>query len=115
MKILLDTSFLLTAIRYKVDIFNKLKGHNLIVLDGIKKELENLIKRKKRGKLEAKIVLELLKRKKIKIKKAKKKIVDDAIVAEKNMAVATQDKELKSRLKERKIITIRQKRLLIWA
>jgi len=111
MKILLDTSFLLTAVKYKVDIFEQLKGHELVILDGVKRELETLIKTKKRGKLEARIVLELLKKNKVKIKKSKIKNVDDALVAEKN-AIATQDKELKKRLKGRKIITIRQKRLV---
>jgi len=111
MKILLDTSFLLTAAKYKVDIFEKLKGHELVILDGVKRELETLIKTKKRGKLEARIVLELLKKNKVKIKKSKIKDVDDSLVAEKD-AIATQDRELKKRLKNRKIITIRQKRLV---
>ncbi len=112
MKILLDTSFLITSIKHKIDVFNLLKSHNLIILDGVKKELENLIKEKKTGRNEAKIALVLLKKNKIKVKKAKNKNVDDAIVEEKD-AVATQDKELKKRLKGRKIITIRQKKTLI--
>lgn len=112
MKILLDTSFLLTAIKYKIGIFDELKGNELIILDGVKRELENLIKEKKRGKTEAKIVLSLLKKNKVKVKKGKKDNVDDTIVFEKE-AVATQDKELKRRLKGRKIITIRQKKILI--
>ncbi len=112
MKILLDTSFLLTAVKYKVDIFEKLKGHELVVLNGVKRELETLIKAKKRGKLEAKIVLELLKKNKVKIKKSKIRSVDDALVAEKNYVIATQDRELKRKLKGKKIITIRQKRLV---
>lgn len=111
MKILLDTSFLLTGIKYKVDIFEQLKGHELVVLDGVKRELETLIKEKKKGKLEAKIALELLKKNKVKIRKSKIKSVDDALIAEKD-AIATQDKELKRKLKNRKVITIRQKRLV---
>jgi len=111
MKILLDTSFLLTAIKYKVDIFDELKSNELIILDGVKKELETLIKTKKKGKLEAKIALELIKKNRVKIKKSKIKSVDDSLVAEK-YAVATQDRELKKRLKNRKVITIRQKRLV---
>lgn len=110
MKILLDTSFLLTAIRYKLDIFTELKGHELIVLEPIKLELENLINGKKKGNLEAKIALELIKRNKIKIKKTELKEADDALANE-NGVVATQDKKLKKRLK--RIITIRQKKYLI--
>ena len=97
MKILLDSSFLMTAVRYKVDIFDKLKGYDLVILNGVKRELETLIKAKKRGKLEAKVALELLKKNKIKTKKSKIKSVDDALVAEKNYVIATQDKELKTK------------------
>jgi len=110
MKILLDTSFLISAIKYKIDFLNELKGHELVILEPIKIELEKLIKGKKKGNLEAKIALELIEKNKIKIKKTDIKEADDALANE-NEIVATQDKELKKRLK--KIITIRQKKFLI--
>ena len=110
MKILLDTSFLISAIRYKIDFLNELKGHELVILEPVKQELEKLIKGKKKGNLEAKIALELIKINKIKIKKTDIKEADDALANE-NEIVATQDKELKKRLK--RVITIRQKKFLI--
>jgi len=109
MKILLDTSFLISALKYKLRWDEELKGHQLYVLDNILDELEKLKKRKK----EINLILRLLKRNKVNTLKAKKPNADDALVAEKNYAIATQDKELKQRLKGKKIITIRQKKYII--
>ena len=104
-KILLDTSFLITAAKNKIDYVEELKGYQLYALDKVITELEKL----KKGKL----ALIILKKKKIKILKTNsKKSVDDLLVEKKPYAVATQDKELKKRLKNRKIFTIRQKKYI---
>ena len=104
-KILLDTSFLITAAENKIDCYEELKGNELFILDKAIKELEKL----KKGKL----ALLILKKKKIKtIKTNSKRSVDDLLVEKKQYAVATQDIELKKRLKTRKIFTIRQKKYI---
>tara|TARA_Y100000034_G_C6837015_1_gene378362 strand:- start:415 stop:747 length:333 start_codon:yes stop_codon:yes gene_type:complete len=105
MKILLDTSFLITAAENKVDLYEELKGNQLYTIDRVITELEKL----KKGKL----ALSILKAKKIPIiKTGSKKLADDVLVEKKSYAIATQDVELKKRLKGRKIYTIRQKKYI---
>lgn len=109
MKILLDTSFLITTFKNKIRWEEELRGEELYVLDGVIKELERLKKEKK----EINLILELLKKNKVRVIKGKKEKVDDALIEERDYAVATQDKELKKRLKGRKIISIRQGKYLM--
>tara|TARA_Y100000310_G_scaffold186269_1_gene186351 strand:- start:8098 stop:8448 length:351 start_codon:yes stop_codon:yes gene_type:complete len=108
-KIILDTDFLLTSIKFKVDIFSEINricefNYTLHIIDKTLDELKN-------KKLEN-IALKLIKKLNI-IKTNKDKTVDDLILElkEDNLIVATQDQELKKRLKKEniQIITIRQK------
>ena len=112
-KIILDTDFLLTSLKFKVDLISEIERildfkYKIFVIDKTLDELKN-------KKLE-KLALELIKRFNI-IETKKDKIVDDLILELKddNIIVATQDKELKKKLKREKIpiITIRQKKYLI--
>jgi rRNA-processing protein FCF1 len=111
-KIILDTDFLLSAIKFKVNIFSELKRicdfpYNLWILDKTLDELE--------GKKEGKLVKNLIKDK-VKVKETNKdKSVDDLLMGLKEKFIlATQDKELKKRAKKKnlKLITIRQKKYL---
>lgn len=110
--IVFDTSFLLTAIKFKIDIFNELRRicdfkFRLAIIDKTLDELKN--------KKEEKLILNLIKNINI-IKTKKNKNVDNLILnLDKDYIIATQDKELKDKLKEQKkgIITIRQKKYLI--
>jgi len=111
-KVILDTDFLLSAVKFKVDIFSEFKRicdfpYNLWILD---KTLDEL-----KGKKEEKLVKSLIKNK-VKVKKTKKdKSVDDLLIGLKEKFVlATQDKNLKKRAKKKslKLITIRQKKYL---
>ena len=111
-KIILDTDFLLSAIKFKVNIFSEFKRicdftYSLWILD---KTLDEL-----KGKKQEKLVKSLIKDK-IEVKKTKKdKSVDDLLIELKEKFVlATQDKELKKRAKKKnlKLITIRQKKYL---
>ncbi len=96
MKILLDTSFLITAAENKVDWYEELRGEQLFTIDRVVSELEKL----KKGKL----ALSILKAKKIPvIKTGSKKLADDVLVEKKSYAIATQDVKLKKRLKGRKV------------
>ena len=110
-KIILDTSFLLTALKFKIDIFSELNRiidfeYEIYILD---KTLDEL-----KGKKLGKIAEEIIKQKNIKIIKTNEGKVDDLLLEEEGI-IATQDRELKKLLKakDKKIITIRQKRFLI--
>lgn len=133
-KVLLDTNFFLIPSLFNVDIFTEfqriLPPYHLFILDKSINELNNIINTQKgKNKQAAKMALSIIKKYKIKIIKTEKHInetkststryrVDDLIIdfAVKNdYIVATQDKEIKKKLKKqnKKIITLRQKKYLI--
>lgn len=103
-KIILDTNFIIEIIKNKIDLMKELdriteSGYEILILD---KTLDEL---KKIKTIEAKIALKLTEKIK-KIKTEDTSYVDDILVKiqDKNTLIATQDKELKKRLKYRKII-----------
>jgi len=101
LKILLDTSFIIDSIRYKIDIKDNLKDillepFELFIIEKTLKELE-----KKRLN---KLILEMIKD--LNIIKSPLTHVDEAILSLEGYLVATQDKELKRRLKAKGIKTI---------
>jgi len=111
-KVLLDTNFLVECVRFRIDLFSEidrlLPSFKLFILDRSLEEL-NYIKIKDRNLIDLFI-------KKFEIVKTKdfssEYSVDDILTElSKDYIVATQDKELKKRLKGNKII-IRQKRYL---
>jgi len=125
-RIILDTNFLLIPIQFKVDIFSEIDricsfNYQICVLDKSVSELENIMKNQKgKSKRAAEIALGLIKPKNIKIIPTKdmEKNTDDIIVEIVNKnehIVATSDKELKKRLKQKGIslISLRQKKYLI--
>jgi len=119
--IILDTNFLLIPAQFNVDIFSEIERicdfpYQLCIIDKTLSELDSIIEnQRQKYKNAAKLALKLLKSKAVKIIKTKKdKYVDDLIfnLAENTeIIVATQDKELKKRLKK-PIITLRQKKYL---
>ena len=123
-EVILDTNFLLLPGTLLIDIFTEINNimkhpYRLVVYDKTLKELEGIIKKGK-GKdvMAAKLALILIKQKNLKIKHSSSKTyLDDTIVKEsdKNTIVATQDKELIRRLKEKRIpiIRLKQKKYLI--
>jgi len=117
-KVVLDTNFLLIPGQFGVDIFEELQirldfPFKLYIMSGTLAELDKIIEKdKKKDKIAAEIAKKLLKSKKIKIIEQPEMSVDDALVnlsKTTNIIVATQDKELKSRLGCEKII-LRQKK-----
>lgn len=125
-KIIFDTNFLLIPVQFKVDVFSEVDricnfNYQLCILDKSINELENIVKSQKgKSKRAAKIALQLIKTKNIKIISTKniEKNADDSIVEIANKTehiVATLDKELKKRLKQKGIslISLRQKKYLI--
>ena len=124
MKIIIDTNFLLIPGTLKVDIFSEIDRictfkYTLHIVDKTLEELKKIIQTQ-RGKYSsaAKLALQLLKNKKVKIIKTKKdKQVDDLIldIAKKGkIIVATQDKEFKHLLKAENagLIVLKQKKHL---
>ena len=122
MKILLDTNFLLIPVQFKVDIFAEIdrimdEPYRLYVLEKSIEELKKIVKEQKgKHKEAANIALKLIKQKSLNtIKNSTNDSVDDIIVEiGEEYTIATQDKELKQRLKEKniKVITLRGKKYL---
>jgi len=122
-KIILDTNFLMAVGQFKVDIFSEIYricnfNYQLCIIDKTVDELEKIIQSRQKGKdkAAAKLALAIISAKKLKILKTKEdKPVDDLILDANDAIVATTDKELINRLKEKKakIIRLRQKKYLI--
>jgi|SRR3989344_2157775 len=116
-KIIFDTDFLLSAVKFKVDILSELNricdfNYTVNVLD---KTIEEL-----KGKKGEKLALGLIKARGINIVKIEAKNTVDELLLKlgaenKEIIVATQDRALKENLKNRRIpcITIRQKKYLM--
>ena len=121
--ILPDTSFLLQL--EKVDVFTALEDamqdpHEIVIIEPVLGELELLAKSgKKAEKMIAKVVIELIKRKGLKIKRgfSTDRHVDDLLteLSSGDVLVATQDKGLKQRIqtKGNQIITLRQRKYVV--
>ncbi|MBU0756825.1 MAG: PIN domain-containing protein [Nanoarchaeota archaeon] len=137
LKIILDTNFLLIPFTVNVDIFRELERiidepYEVIVLEKSLDELENITKTGNgKEKLAAKLAFQLIKKKGVKVisfphekqkslytpaNSQKHIIVDDLILAfaDEKTIVATQDKGLKKRLKDKGIrqIILRKKQYL---
>lgn len=112
---LLDTNFILTCIRQKVDFFEELflKGIHVIIPEQVVKEIEKFEKKKS----EAKIALVLIKDNEIEYVNLGKGKVDDLIVAyaKKNpeVIIATLDKEIQRKIKNKKMIIRNMKKIEI--
>ena len=131
-QIILDTNFLLIPFTLKIDIFTEIERiinepYKICIVKQTIDELYNIIKNQKgKHKDAANLALQFVEKKNIVILEPKHlnmtgdskiPIVDDIIVeiADKNTYVATQDKLLKNRLKQKKIKVIysRNKKLEI--
>ena len=117
-RIILDTSFIVSSVDFKVDIFSELGricvfNYEVCIIDKTIDELNEIIDNQKgKNRVNAKIAKEMFLGK-VKILKEKGEEVDDILVklSDSENIIATQDKELKKRIKGRKI-TIRQKKYL---
>ena len=119
-KIILDTNFLLIPAQFKIDIFSEIDrvscfNYDLCVLDKTINELKKVVDEQKgKDKSAAELALDLVKVKKLRILKTKGDNVDDLLVKQKEAIIATSDKKLIKKLKNRgiKIIRLRQKKYL---
>ncbi len=122
MKFLLDANFLILPAQFKVDIFSELRKFGrpeLYTLDLVVDELKKLAKAQGRSAVNAKLALDLLKKKNVEVLKTKekKKSADDELLMMAGMGyiVCTQDAGLIKRLKAKKsmAVTLRQKKHLV--
>jgi hypothetical protein len=120
-KVILDTNFLMIPYQFKVDIFEEIRciveeEYELITISGVVKELEKIKKSKGRSAVAAKIGLELIKAKNVKVINSDSEEVDNKIIelSDENTIVATNDIKLKNKLKNKniKIIYLRSKKYL---
>jgi rRNA-processing protein FCF1 len=121
--IILDTNFLVDCLSWKVDFFRELERiipctYRLMSVDKTLDELDTIItKGKPDVKIGARLANQLIMKKRIGIILTDKKGYTDTLilkVADKDTIVATQDQDLKRRLKAKGIpvIIIRQKKFL---
>lgn len=113
--VILDTSFILTALEDGIDIRDELKRileekYSMAIMEGTLKELK--------GKKQENVARLMLEKGKIAIIPASAEQSVDASILEqasKETIVATQDKRLKEKLKKRgsRILTIRQKKYVV--
>ncbi len=120
-RFLLDANFLVIPSKFKVDVFEQLEEFGpgqLYTLNLVIEELEKLTKGRGRSAAHARMALQLVKRKGVKILHAKGRGADAAI---KRLAgkgyyiVCTQDRALIKALKKKKVhvISMRQKKYLV--
>ncbi len=115
-KVLLDTSFILNAVKSKIDFIEELflNGFQILIPNKVIKELQKVSKSYKKLKFRnnAKIALEILKKafneKKLKKISLKGRNVDSSIAEYLNensdIFLASTDKELNKKVKNRKVI-----------
>lgn len=122
-KIFLDTNFLMYSYQFNIDIFEEInriieESYEICILDNIIDELNRIITEQKgKDKYSAKFALSLIKKKDIQIIASDKTSKVDDILAslgeDPDNIIATQDIGLKRRLRNKKIITIRQRNHLV--
>lgn len=116
MEVILDTNFILSCIKQKIDFFEEIKliGIRIIIPKQVLNELKIL---EQRGNSNARIAFKLLKEEKFKEVDLGDNKTDRAIVkfAKKNpsIIVATLDKEIQRKIKNRKLIIRGRKKLEI--
>jgi len=125
-EILLDTNFLLIPYQFKVDIFTQINKiatfkYGLFILDKTLEELKKIVSEQKgKDKDAAKIALKLIALKNIEVIKTKSNEKTDDIILElsskEDFIVATQDKELKAKLKQKNVplMVLRQKKKILF-
>lgn len=109
-RIFLDTSFLIDIVRYKIDIksLDEIleEKYELFTITQVIKELEKIASSRKKESKYAKLALKLIDLHKIKILKFSEKSADKVLISLSNAIIATNDKKLRKRLKDKKIKTI---------
>ena len=120
--IILDTNFLTIPYQFGIDIFEEIDrvvegNYKLTTLDCVVEELKKLKKSKGKEATAANIALILIKQKNVKVINTHEKNVDIKIykMADKNTIVATNDRVLRQKLKNKnvKVLYLRSKKHII--
>lgn len=111
-KILLDSSFILTCVKQKLDFFEELVGEQIIIPEQVLKEIARL------KTLNSELALKILAKHKFKkINLEKGKTTDNKIInfAKENpkIIIATLDREIKNKTQNKKLIIRGKKKLEI--
>ena len=107
-RVILDTSFIMTAVKQKIDFFEKLEheGYQIIVPEQVIRELKGL---------GSKLSLKIMEKNKFELLEIEGRDTDNAIIsfAKKNpgIVVATLDAGLKKKIKNSKLVIRQKKRL----
>lgn len=120
-QVILDTSFILYAVRNKIDFLEEIKflGLTPLLPKQVLQELKKIIQSKKKLKFkdEAKLALKILAKKKLKKINLKNNYVDKGLIdyskKHKDVIVATMDRDLKIKFKNQKLIVRAKKKLKI--
>lgn len=120
-QILLDTNFILSCIRNKVDLFEELyfRGYQIIIPEQIINEIEKIkiSVKKLRFRKEAELALKILKNNKFQKINLEGKNVDNAIInyskQNPDVTIATLDDEIRRKLKKKsKVMVLRNRNTL---
>lgn len=111
-QVLLDTNFIISCARQKIDFFHEipLMGFEILIPRQVFDEIEKLSKSRKSASLreEADLALKIMNRNKFTIIKLRRNDVDRAIIEfandNKEVIIATLDKEIQSKIKNQKMI-----------
>ncbi len=119
MKVFLDTNFLMIPVKFGVDIFSELDRvvegkYDLVTVEPVISELRKISQGKGKDAKAAKVALELVKKKRIKVLKCEGSADSCLLRMSANSYVATLDIELKRKLLKlgRKVIYLRAKKYL---
>ena len=118
-KVILDTNFIVSCVRNKIDFFEEIKfmGMQILIPKQVIEELKRIVSSKKKlgFKQDAKIALQILEKNLFQKIDIGKKYVDKGIInyAEKNkdVIIATLDRELKNKIKNPKLVIRGKKKL----
>jgi len=125
MQIILDTNFIVTAIKQKAQLFEQLEelfpGYKILIPIQVIEELEKIIKDKETKRVEketADLALQIIKKKSVQNLDLTTKNVDAGIIKytqeKNNLIIATLDRELIRRIKRKnpqvKFLTIKEKK-----
>ena len=118
-QVLLDTSFIISAVRNKIDIFEELKEYQIVIPEQVINEIKRITESKKKLKFrsQANISLKIIKKSKFKKIDLGKGHVDKLILKfseeNPNSIIATLDRELQKKLQNPKLIIRGKKKLEI--
>ncbi len=124
MKVILDTNFFILPGKLKIDIFSEIdriidEKYEIVTIKPVINELRGLAREKGKKGMHAKLGLQLIEKKKVKILKTRERDADKAILKasekEDDVIVGTLDKELRKKLEKsnKKTIYLRAKKYLV--